>query len=971
MKPHKFSTREYGLLLLPILFLMTSSGRSQKTAVPSRKNPRESKWVEKTLKQMSLQEKLGQLLVIYYFGDFTSTESPEYKELMRLVEQDHVGGFIVGTTRWPLGIIRSQVYPTAVLANQMQQHAKIPLLVGADFETGTAMRLDEGTAFPSPMAVAATGNPQDAYTIGKITALEARAAGIQWVYAPDSDVNINPDNPIINIRSFGEDPKQVGAFVAAFVRGAQENGVLATAKHFPGHGDVNVDSHLALAVVPGNRERLEKVELVPFCAAIDAAVASIMSGHLEVPAFEPDATIPATLSPKILTGLLRDELGYQGLVATDAMDMGGITTMYPPGEAAVRSIVAGADVLLMPPVPDAALAALEEAVKSGRLPVAQVDESVRRILSAKERLGLVKNRFVDIDQLNQKFGRPEFAAQAQDIADRGVTLLRDEKHLLPLDSTKPLRVLYVAISGDPDVYPGYTLENEIRWRVDSLDVIRVDTKFARTEYVKLPPAASYDVAIAGLFVRVADRKGTVGLPDDEAALVNQLISSGKPTVVACFGSPYLMERFPNVPTWLAEFSTNNVAQRAVGRSLFGQVATGGIVPVTLPGVAELGAGLKVAANPIALEPASSSLSSKLKPAYEILERAVSEQAFPGGVLAVGFQNQLVMHPFGKLTYESVSPAVNANTVYDLASLTKPIVTTTAIMMLTASGRVQLDLPLDRYIPEWDSGPNPTVRKKVTVRELLLHTAGLPAHQKYYEQLKGKREIVARVCAEPLVAEPGAKIEYSDLGFILLGEIVERLTGETLDQYAREQIFDPLGMNDSLFNPPKKQWPLIAPTENDTAFRKKQLRGEVDDGNAFAMGGVAGHAGLFSTAGDVAAFAQMMLDGGIYKHRRLLTRSLIDEFTTRQTIDGDARDLGWDTPTEPSSSGRYFSNRSYGHNGFTGTSLWIDPEKNLFVILLTNRVYPSAANDKIRQLRPAIHDAVLESLGLAIKRSARR
>jgi beta-glucosidase-like glycosyl hydrolase/CubicO group peptidase (beta-lactamase class C family) len=965
--------REYGLLfLLPIFLLMTSSGRTQKSAAPSRKAAaRESKWVENTLKKMSLQEKLGQLLVIYYFGEFTSTESPEYKELMRLVEQEHVGGFIVGTTRWPLGIIRSQVYPTAVLANQLQQHAKIPLLVSADFETGTAMRLDEGTSFPSAMAVAAAGNPQDAYTIGKITALEARAAGIQWIYAPVSDVNINPDNPIINIRSFGEDPKKVGEFVAAFVRGAQENGALATAKHFPGHGDVNVDSHLALSVVPGNRERLENVELVPFRAAIGAGVASIMSGHLAVPAFEPDTSLPATLSPNILTGLLRGELGYTGLVATDAMDMGGVTTLFPPGEAAVRSILAGADVLLMPPVPDAALAVLEEAVKSGRLPIAHVDESVRRILSAKEKLGLVKNRFVNIDKINEKFGRPEFAAQAQDIADRGVTLLRDEKHLLPLDSAKPLRVLYLAISGDADVYPGYTLENEIRWRVDSLEVIRVDTKFERADLVKLPPESTYDAILIGLFVRVADRKGTVGLPDDEAALVNQLLGSGKPAIVACLGSPYLIERFPNAPTWLAEFSTNEVSQRAVGRTLFGQSAIGGAVPVTLPAVAKLGDGLKVGANPMALEAAPVSLSGKLKPAYEILDRAVSDHAFPGGVLAVGYQNQLILHPFGKLTYEAGSGDVSAETIYDVASLTKAVVTTTAIMMLTASGRVQLDLPLDRYIPEWDSGPNPEVRKQVTVRELLLHTSGLPAHQKYYEQVKGTRQILARICAEPLASEPGTKIEYSDLGFILLGEIVERLTGETLDQYAQEQIFAQLDMNNTLFNPPKKLVSRIAPTENDTTFRKRILQGEVDDSNAYAMGGVAGHAGLFSTASDLSAFAQMMLNGGIYKHHRLFTRSLIEEFTTRQSIGDSARDLGWDTPTEPSSSGQYFSKDGFGHIGYTGTSLWIDPEKSLFVILLTNRVYPSASNDKIRQVRPMLHDSVVESLGLAVRRTARR
>ncbi len=341
--------REPWLLLLTFLLLMTPAGRTQKTASKQRRPPSVAKWVEKTLKKMSLQEKLGQLLMIYYFGEFTSTASPEYKNLMHQVEENHVGGFIVGTERWPLGIIRSQAYPTAVLANQLQQHAKIPLLVGADFESGTAMRIDEGTAFPSAMAVAAAGNPQDAYTMGKVTALEARAVGVQFIFAPDSDVNINPDNPIINIRSFGEDPKRVAEFVATYVRGVQENGALATAKHFPGHGDVNTDSHLVLPVVSADQARLESVELVPFRAAIDAGVASIMTGHLAVTALEPDTSLPATLSPRISTGLLRDQLGFEGLLVTDALDMAGVTALYPPGEAAVRSILAGSKMLLMPP----------------------------------------------------------------------------------------------------------------------------------------------------------------------------------------------------------------------------------------------------------------------------------------------------------------------------------------------------------------------------------------------------------------------------------------------------------------------------------------------------------------------------------------------------------------------------------------------------------------------------------------------
>ena len=350
------------------------------------------------------------------------------------------------------------------------------------------------------MAIAATGNPKLAYAVGKTTAIEARAAGIHWIFAPDADVNNNPDNPIINIRSFGEDPATVAEFVTQFVRGVEDNGALATAKHFPGHGNVSVDSHLALAVVSGDRKELrDATELVPFRAAIGADVSSIMPGHLSVPAIEADPNVPATLSPKILTGLLREQMKFSGLIVTDAMDMGGVTTLYPPGEAAVRSVEAGADVLLMPPVPDAAMAGLEQAVVSGRISKERIDESVRKILAAKAHLGLDRNRYADIARISSTFALPAYQSEAQSIADRGVTLLRDKPKLLPLDATKPLRVLLVALSADPDPVPGETIEPEIRPRVDSLTVLRADTQYKSVNALKLPAPESYDVAIAALF----------------------------------------------------------------------------------------------------------------------------------------------------------------------------------------------------------------------------------------------------------------------------------------------------------------------------------------------------------------------------------------------------------------------------------------------------------------------------------------
>ena len=960
--------------LLCFILAMTPASRSAKSATAkSKRAPTDSAWVEKTLKNMSLQEKLGQMLVVYYFGEFTSTESSDYKDLVDEVEKKHVGGFILGTRRQPLGIERGGVYAAAVLGNQMQKRAKIPLIISADFERGTAMRIDEGTCFPFAMAVGSTDNPKDAYTIGKVTALEARAAGIRWIFAPDADVNDNPDNPIINIRSFGEDPKRVGEYVAEFVHGVQENGGLATAKHFPGHGDVSVDSHLSLATVPGDRARLESVELVPFRAAIAAGVGSIMTGHLAVPAFEPDTNLPATMSPHILTDLLRKELGYDGLIVTDALDMGGVTSLYPPGEAAAGAIAAGADVLLLSPNDDAALQGLEDAVKSGRIPMARVDDAVRRILRAKARLGLDKDRLVDVNAINTNFGKPEFVAAAQDMADRGVVLLRDGAHVLPLDAARPLRLLLVQLSGDPDPYPGTAFEEEIRSKVSTVTVLRADTQFSKVGALKMPAPDTYDVAIAAVYVRVADRKGSVGLPDEQSAIVNDLIAGPKPVIVAAFGSPYLIERFPNAKTWIAEFSTPDISQRAVACAIFGQNAIGGKIPVTVPGVAKRGDGISAAKYSMTLQAAPAEMSGRLKHAYEVLDQAVATGAFPGGVVAVGYGDNVAVHPFGRFTYENNSPAVNAETMYDLASLTKVVATTTAIMLLEEDHRIDINSPVARYLPEWMNAaakdPNPAWRAKVTVRNLLLHDSGLPAHKKFYEEVDGKEKVIARVIAEPLVSEPGTKVEYSDLGFMLLGEIIERLTGQDLDAFAKDEIFEPLGMAHTMFEPPKSLRKLIPPEEKNAEGREGLIQGEVHDGNAFAMDGVSGHAGLFSTAGDLAIFAQMMLNGGIYAQHRLLERSTIDEFTARVQIGSSARAIGWDVPVEPSSSGEYFSSHSFGHTGFTGTSIWIDPEKELFVILLTNRVYPTAENIKIRQVRPILHDAVVEGLGLATGRAA--
>jgi beta-glucosidase-like glycosyl hydrolase/CubicO group peptidase (beta-lactamase class C family) len=930
-----------------------------------------SKWAQATLHKMSVDEKIGQLLFTTYHGSFTPTDAAAYAQMMHDVNDLHCGGFINITQGSPLGIVKSQVYPTAVLINQLQAKSKLPLLIGADFERGTGMRLDEGTSFPTAMALAAGGNTADAYTMGKITALEARAVGIQWIYAPVSDVNNNPGNPIINTRSFGEDPARVAEYVSAFVRGVEENGGLATAKHFPGHGDTASDSHIDLPVIHANRERLDRLELVPFRAAISAGVGSIMTGHLSVPSLEPDPNTPATLSSHILTGLLRDELHFQGLVVTDAMDMGGITVRYAPGEAAVRAVLAGADALLMPPVPDAAFEGLQAAVRSGRISIERLDASVRRILEAKANLGLDKNRQVDLNAINQKLGSVAWQAEAQEISDRGVTLLRDTQHLLPLDGTKPSRALLVAFYADPEPYPGEDLERELKSRFDSVTTLRADTRFINADTLKLPSPDTYDVALLALFVRVSDRKGNVDVPSEQAAFADRIYQSGKPVVTLGFGSPYLIERFPQAQTWLAAFGISDVAQISIARALFAQIPVRGHLPVTIPGVdMKAGFGVELAANPMTVQPMDVRGEALLQPAFTVIENAVADKAFPGATLAVGYRGRVAIHAFGNLSYEGNAPAVDVRTMYDIASLTKVVVTTTLAAKLVEGDfpvPLDLDAKVERYLPEWvasANGQDLEWRHKVTVRHLLTHTAGLPPFKEYWRTSKSKQETVSRIFAEALDYEPGTKEVYSDLGIILMAEIIERLTGRALDDLARAQIFSPLGMKDTMYRPAKNLWPGIAPTEFDRNLRHRLVQGEVHDENAFTMGGVSGHAGVFSTAPDLAAFCQMLLNGGVYRHHRVLKRATIAQFTEPQPLSNGTRTLGWVVPTEGSSSGHYFSAHSFGHTGFTGTSIWIDPDRQLFVVLLTNRVNPTRENQKIAQVRPALHDAVMQALGLA-------
>ena len=568
--------------------------------------------VPAALKGMSLEEKVGQMFVVAGHGVFLNEEAPAYKELARQVTENRVGGI-----HW----FRSSVYETAVLNEKLQRLAKVPLLVSADLEAGTGMRFEDVTAGPWAMAVAATGDVALAERYAQATATEARALGIAQIYAPVADVNLNPDNPVINVRSFGEDPQDVARFVVATVKGLQAGQVAATLKHFPGHGDTAVDSHRARPVVPADRARLDAVELLPFRAGLAAGARSVMVSHLAVPAIDPtpapplrdapkeleykvtpgeipkDATTPATLSAPIVTDLLRKQMGFAGLVVTDAMGMNAISLHLPPGEAAVRALLAGVDVLLMSPDPDGAIRAVLEAVKAGRLPEARVNESVERILTLKRSLKLFDGPAPDLKKIGSVVDSPENRAIEAEIAGRSLTLVREKAGTLPL--RKDAKLLSLVVSDEATLNgPAGVLTAELSSRVPGLATVRLDPRSTLDEVTAAVAAGKdADAVLLSLFVRARSGQGPVAVPEPARAAVSQLLAGGRPVVAVAFGSPYLLRDFPDLSTYVCAWGTQDVMQKAAAKALFGEAGLEGKLPVSIPGLARRGDGIAKAAAP--------------------------------------------------------------------------------------------------------------------------------------------------------------------------------------------------------------------------------------------------------------------------------------------------------------------------------------------------------------------------------------
>ena len=541
---------------------------------------------------MTLRDEVAQLVFIPFYGHPPNSRSREYLKMLRLIRTTKVGGLILINVSNGHTIAKAEPYALAAFLNRMQRLAGVPLLVGGDFERGASMRVEGTTVFPHAMAFGAAGDPALSRFEGEVTAREARALGVHWIYYPVADVNNNPDNPVINIRSYGENPKDVAAHVAAFLEGAhsdKRNLVLTTAKHFPGHGDTATDSHTAMPTIAADRERLDRLELVPFRAAIASGVDAIMTAHVAVPALAPPA-LPATLSPAILTGLLRKELGFNGLVVTDALDMGGVAKDFPTGDACVRAIEAGADALLMPADPDEAIRAVVAAVSGGRISRQRIQESVVKLLSAKERLGLDRKRFVDLEAIGDVVDSPESNERAQQIAERALTLVRNQDNLVPLAA--PGRACYAVLSETRYSAEGLAFAQELRKRGQT-SVAALDPSLSRQDMddaIRRLPAAC-PVFVVAAFASVAANRGTAGLAGELPGAIETVISLGKPVVLVAFGNPYLLRDFPQVPAYLATFTTAPPAEVAAVKALWGEIGIHGRLPVSIPSLARLGEGI--------------------------------------------------------------------------------------------------------------------------------------------------------------------------------------------------------------------------------------------------------------------------------------------------------------------------------------------------------------------------------------------
>ena len=952
----------------PFVFSLIKSDRVQvKFAI---KNDVDAdKWATEKLSNMSLDEKIGQFFMV---AAYSNQGEKHLKEVESLVTNEKVGGII---------FFQGEKANLVSSIKRFQSVAKVPLLIGMDAEWGTNMRLFDGERFPFAYTIGAADDVVLSEKIASMMAFECQEMGIHINFAPVADVNSNPKNPVIGFRSFGENPKKVADHVKAFVRGMEGNGVMTSIKHFPGHGNTDKDSHFELPTVTESLKTIEAIDFFPFQEGIRMGASSVMVGHLNVPALDNTGT-PSSLSKKIIGDILKGQMGFQGLVISDALNMKAVANKYGKTEVVVKAFEAGCDILLFPESVDEAINAIKTKVEKGQISKTEIDERCLKILKS-------KYKFVVAPKKATEFSKAEMDLAKKEVYEKAVTVLKNDSDILPLQRLDK-KIAHVSIGihttsfresldlfADVDYFQFFTAGEAV-------------TAFSKS-------SGQYDLIIVALHSGTVRPVNNFGYGND----LNKFIASipaNKETVLVVFGNPLVLQNnidLSTVDAVMVGYENNALLQNTVGQMIFGAVPMVGRLPITVNHLfaREHGIQIKWGGRLKFSQPEELGISAqKLKEIDQIAENAIQKGAFPGCQIVVAVEGKIIYRKsFGTQQYES-KDSVRNNDLYDIASVSKIAGSTVGIMKLQTDDKFSLSKNLSDYIPEVTGNGS---FGSILIRDMMAHQAGLPAWIPFYKGTLKNGELNTEIYSKTQKAGFDAQVAqdiwikngfsdsiykqilatslgvkkyvYSDLGYYFIKKIIEKQAGQAFQDYLMQQFYLPMGLRSMRYQP-RNYYPLdrIVPTENDQVFRKQLVHGYVHDPGAAMLGGIGGHAGLFSNATDLASLMQLILNKGRYGNVTYMKPEVVEEFTKAQ-FEGNRRGAGFDRPS-PGGGGPCYegaSQLSFGHSGFTGTLVWADPKYDINYVFLSNRVCPDQDNWKIRdwsirtEIQKVIYEAVIE------------
>lgn len=937
-------------------------------------------WVDSVSNALTTDEKIAQFFMA---AVYTNKDEAHKAEAMSLIKKYNIGGLI---------FFQGTPGKQAQWANDFQQAAKTPLFVSIDGEWGINMRLDNTIKYPRQLTLGAIRDEQLIYEMGKRIAEECKAVGVNINLAPVMDVNNNPKNPVINDRSFGEDKYNVALKSLAYAQGMQDAGVMAVGKHFPGHGDTDKDSHYTLPTITHNIERLKNIEFYPFQVGFQNGLMGVMAAHLHIPALDNTKNLAVSLSPKVTTHWLRDSLGFQGLVFSDALNMKGVSDFFAPGEVDKVAFMAGNDVLLFSINIPKGISLIRKALDEGEFTEAYLNQRLKKVLEYKYELGLYEKPIASTKGVEEYLNNQEGLDIQKKLFQEAITVAKNSDNLVPLNRNASVSIATLSI--------GKASNSELQKLLTGYRNITHFNAGKEVTAAQIPALVASVSKFNQVIIPVYDMSRfsskNFGFSATELDLIKQVNAKTK-VLLVIFGTPYSLVHFEGFKNVIVAYEENKLTEEAVFNVLSGKKGANGQLPVSAGGfvygqgeVIDLSKSLRYGL------PEDAGLDSKkLEEIDKIAKKAIEIGATPGCQILVAKDGKIVYHKsFGHQTYKNDQPITNEN-IYDLASITKVAATTVAVMKLFEESKLQLDKKVKDYIKDYDD----TQVGNLVLKDILAHHAGLPAWIPFHKatiadsifnnwyQTDSNEIFCVKVADDLFICKDSTEViwktiggvtikqnqgyKYSDLGFYLLKRIVEVQSGMAFEEYLDEYFYKPMGLKNIGFVPERRfDKNRIVPTENDITFRKQEIKGHVNDQGAAMLGGVSGHAGLFSNAEDLAAVFQMLLDNGIYNQKQYLKKETIDYFNKAHFKDS-RRALGFDKPVKKDAAGKRnggptadeVSDATFGHTGFTGTCAWADPEHNIVYIFLSNRTYPDPENKKLQthNIRTDIQSAIYKAM----------